>query len=419
MADVERNLVAKLAHGADFSEALGQGIESHHFADESCRRVWDYIREYTVQYRQQPGFRVLREKFPDHGFEIVEEPIAYVIDEFKSYTKRRIANHRLMALAEELDRPENWDRVDEMVLEMARDLAQAIPSPRIARFSDMGKRWERYKVALASGEMPMGIPTGFNQIDSITYGIQPHEFVSVLGWMGTGKSTLLQSIFFQAYLRDYTPMMFSLEMEAEALFKRWDTMAAKLRYRALRGLELNEEEEERWQAFARKAEEARPEKDILVVDDIGGRFTVDRVYAEMVRRKPDIVGIDYISLMSATGNRNRPLWEQIGDISRDLKQIARSLMIPIVVVAQTNVSSATEGAKLDNISYARSVGADSDISFGLHCTEQMKKNHQMELRLAKNRDGPETTLKLFWDQETKTYEEWSGKHMYFSKKETE
>ncbi len=415
--DVERSLVAKLAHGADFVEALTRGIDSHHFHDETCQEIWDLIRSHTIQYGQQPSFRVLREKFPTHGFELVEEPLSYILDEFEGAVKKRMATERLIALAEALEDRSTWAKVDEMVLEMARDLSQAVPAPHTARFSDMTRRWEQYKAALAAGEIPMGIPTGFPRVDSVTFGIQPHELVSILGWTGTGKSTLLQSIFFQAYLKDYTPMMFSLEMEADALFKRWDAMAAKLNYQALRGLELNPAEEERWQKFGEKASAARADKDILVVDDVGGRFTVDRVYAEMVRHKPDIVGIDYISLMEATGNKQAPLWQQVGEISRNLKQMARSLHIPIVVVSQTNVSSAKEGANLDNISYARSVGHDSDISFGLHRDDDMKKNNQMELRIAKNRDGPEETLLLYWDQVTKTYEEWGMKHIYLTRQD--
>ncbi len=406
MPDPDRQLVAKLAHGGSIGEVLSRGIDGHHFAEESCREVFEFVREHTISYRTQPSFRAVREHFPDYHFEIVEEPLAYILDEFTAAVKRRFAIERIYDLAEAIDDKTKWPQIDELFLEASRDLSQIVPTPKVARFSDMKIRYQRYMASIATGEVPMGIQTGIPTIDNLTFGIQPHEFVSIVGWQGSGKSSLLGMILFQAYIRGKTPLVFSLEMEAEALLRRWDAMAAKLRYKALRGLELSDEELERWEGWCERVEHAA--EDIIIIDDLGS-FTVDRVFAETVRYKPDVIGLDYISLMDAP-TQYRSVWEQIGYLSKNLKRISRNLKVPILAVAQTNIAGATEGAKLENIGFSRSIGADSDISLGLYQNEEMQKNRQMELRLNKNRDGPTTTVNLYWDQECKVFEEWTTAH---------
>ena len=104
--------------------------------------------------------------------------------------------------------------------------------------------------------------------------------------------------------------------------------------------------------------------------DGGRNVTPDTIYAEMVRHKPGLVIIDYLSLMrSSVSSRQDGIWQRLTDITAELKMIARTMKIPIFAAAQTNRSGGKEGAELDNIGYSMSVVQDADISLGLFADE--------------------------------------------------
>src|SRR5262249_55528774 len=137
-------------------------------------------------------------------------------------------------------------------------------------------------------------------------------------------------------------------------------------------------------------------------------FTVDRAYAELVRWSPDILCIDYITLMSAPRSAGNQTWERVQHITQNLKQISRTLKIPIIGVAQTNRSSADLGAELENVAFGLSIIQDSDIVLGLYRDKagEMKKNKQMTVKLLKNRDGMQINTDLFWDMDNMTFGPW-------------
>ena len=232
----------------------------------------------------------------------------------------------------------------------------------------------------------MGVPFGFRSLDEWTGGIQPHEFVSVAGFSGLGKSTLLIVLAFNMWLRGFTPMFVTLEMEAKAILRRFDAMSTGIDYWKLKHLDLPEVEIETWREAAEKIQHKAC--DIPVIDSIRG-CTPDHIFAETIRHKPDVVFLDYIGLMRSSHPQGRgaSMWQTLTEITQDLKQNARTLGIPIVAAAQTNRSGAKDGAELDNIGLSISIIQDPDIVLGLFADDEMKEAKRMEIRLIKNRDG--------------------------------
>lgn len=227
----------------------------------------------------------------------------------------------------------------------------------------------------------------------------------------THNSTLAQIINFSAYLAGYTPLIVSLEMEAQAIFRRFDVMATNFKYYALKKLELSDTDKEKWEGWAQRAETLS--NDIIVIDDVSS-CTLERVYAIARQYKPDLLTIDYVSLMDAP-YKNKALWEAITDLTKGLKRIARdSSCPPVIGIAQTNIGSASDGARLANIAYSRSLGQDSDIVLGLYQDEdgRMKELKKMEVRLLKNRDGETTFANMYWDMERMIFREWKTSDMF-------
>lgn len=409
--DAERELVSKLVHSGSWEEALSSGIVEDHFEDAKLKEVFVKCVEHFRKYRSAPSAKTVRELCPDVTLDIVTDSVQYCIDQFVLTVKRRRAIDALRDLGTMLDDPSKIANIDALFLERARILAQLIPSTSTTKFSDMKGRVQQYNDQLAIGASAMGIPIGIPSFDAITLGIQKHEYISIVGWQGTGKSTLAQWMLFNAYMAGYTPMIISLEMEGGALMRKWDAMATHFKYSGVKGLTLSQQEVEAWEKSAERA--AKAKNDIIVLDDVG-RCTVDKVYAEAVRYKPDILCVDYVSLMMPSRATSQ-MWEAVTMITQGLKQVARNLGVPIIGVAQTNRDSAADGARLENISYSRSIGQDSDIVFGLHRDDDMKAERQMEVRMMKNRDGRTASAKLFWDLERMQIEEWSPKHMFAAK----
>jgi replicative DNA helicase len=403
--DYERLLISKLAQTGRIQSALTDGIRSDHFTDSSLGEIYDFLASHARRYKQAPSFATVRKEFPNHNFELSDESHEYLRDEFIKQVKKRNAITALRDLAGIIEGG-NVSEIDQLFLEKSRELAQLVPSSSLHRFSNMKDRIEEY---LANEESQHGIKMGIPAFDALTQGIQPHEYITIAGWQGTGKSTLAQWMLFNAWTQNKTPMYISLEMEAKALLRKWDTMAVNFEYDKLKSHKLSPEDLSKWEAVAESA--ALRKNDIVVLDDVRD-CTVDRIYAEIHRWKPDIVCIDYITLMDINRSAGNQMWEKITYITQALKQISRTTKVPIIGVAQTNIGSAEQGAKLENISYSRSIGQDSDLVLGLYSNDEMKKEKQMEVRMLKNRDGMTSEAMLKWDMSMMKFGPWSTTDLF-------
>lgn len=404
MADFDQLLINKLAQTQSLERAIATGITPEMFASEDCRNLWLAMVDHFVKYKTAPSTVALNELAPsvapNFRPEMVQEPLEYIFDGFMTQARRRAAMSHVRNLASAVDDPSRAPDIEEEFMAAARDMGQMFVSSRVARFSSVRDRIKDYHEQAWAGAKP-GIQYGIASIDEVTNGIQPHEYITVSGWSGTGKSTLTMFILFNAWRQGKTPLLFSLEMESDAIMRKFDTLKTNFSYNNLKRFDLSEEEMEKWESAAEEIEQAK--SDIIVIDDVG-RCTVERVYSEMQRYRPDIVAIDYITLMETTRKTNAH-WEAVTQITRDLKMTARDLSIPIIGVAQTNAVSDGE-FKGSNIAYSKSIVRDSDVMFDLFCDDEMRAASKMQLRLVKNRDGRALTTDLLWDVEHMRFQPW-------------
>lgn len=409
MADYERLFLSKLAWTGRVQTAIGDGIHELHFADPELREIFAFMAEHSRTYRQAPSFLTLREKFPNHNFEICDESIDYLKEQFLSLVKWRAGVQAVRDLAKVLDSPEESRNIDELFLLKSRELANLVPSVRMSKFSDIDRRISEYEAGdpNANKTIKMGIP----QFDGLTQGIQPHDYVTIAGWSGTGKSTLAQWILFNAWMQNKTPMYISLEMEANALLRKLDTMLTNFRYDSLKSRTLTEAELSLWKKKAKQVKEK--DCDIHILDDVRG-CTVERVHAELVRYRPDILCIDYVSLMDM-GEGSAKMWEKVTRTTNGLKQVARTLKIPIIGIAQTNRESAKAGPESENIAFSVSIIQDSDLVLGLYDNEEMKANKCKQVRMLKSRDSQTCTVDLLWDMEIMKFGDFKTSHLFKNK----
>lgn len=401
--DPERTLLSRVAQTGEVQELVALGIRDDHFADQTGRDAFRFMVEHAAKHGKAPSFPLIKQEFEDYDFPLVQDATSWCVDRFVDGLKRRKTRESLEAIAEATDDPAQVGSLDQLFAEESRKLMTWLPSiVRVERMSDMEKRIEEYDRALGVGDLK-GISMGIPKIDDLTWGIQPHEFVTISGWQGVGKSTLTQHVLHEAFSSGKTPMYISLEMDARALFRKWDAMTTHFKYRHLKHGTLTDKEREDWEKAAERAKKGPG--DIIVIDEVVG-CTVDRVASEIHKHGPDLVAIDYITLMDTPRSAGDSTWEQVRYLSRNLKQIARTMGVPIIGVAQTNADDGGSGATLRNIAYGRSIGMDSDIVLGLHQTDEMRENNQMVVRLNKNRDGARGEQAMRWELDSMTIREW-------------
>ena len=387
--DAERELLSKVIHGLAIDELIGRGIEPDHFADAECRAVYQTMLAHNSRYGQPPGATAVRDAHPDFAPAVTQESMDYLCDRFIRAVKRRKAIELYRDFGDACDDPERVEEIEVVALEMAGQLMDIVPAPRIGRYSDADNRIQDYLRRLAKGEPP-GMMTSFPEIDRATVGVQQHEFVVVAGWQNSGKSSVMQRWAYNFYNAKKKVLFITLEMSDDECYERWDSMANRIEHRALRSLEIakDSKEIERWREEAKRAKEFRAEQEIIVIDDIGS-CTPDRVLTETRRYEPDVVFVDYLELMDPSRS-TESLWQGVDQIGRQLKRNARLPIsgkhVPVVVAAQTNADDGGKGASLDNISY-KSTGKHADIVVGITRTKEMEEEKRMQLVLLKNRNG--------------------------------
>ncbi len=422
---VEKLLISKVSRDGTIEELLARGVEKRHFDDEDCAQLFETLSGHVRTYHSPPSFDLVREQHPDFSFELTDDSLVFLLDRFVADVKRRITIDGIRDIARETSStdPATLLKLDESILELAQDIARAVPTTKVERLSEAPTRVMEYKKMAKEG-FRKGAPLGLGKIDEYTLGIQPGEYWSIVGWQGKGKSTLLQRMLLEAWLDGKTILFFSLEMKARSIFRRFDVMHANIKrgmdelmeYNDMKALQLDEAQLARWEQDAKKLSEMQ--NDVLVIDDVL-RCTPDRVLAEISRHKPDICAVDYITLMENTGGSKSSMWESITSLTRQMKMIAQSTDTALYAVAQTNINSAEAGAKLENIAFARSIGADSDIVIGMHQDDEMRQQLQMRVDLLKNRDGSPTNQMMFWDPGHMYFRPWVPSDMYAVKTESE
>lgn len=416
--DAERALIAKCIDGAGIEQVVARGVGPQHFVDDQNRAVFQTVVWYMTEYGQPPTRDVITERHPGYRIEIVPEPIEYVLDSFSKKVQRRVAQEAILDLAESIDKGGNNADFDALFMEHTERVAQAIPTSRVTRLSAVPNRIELYNKMRKEGRLP-GISVGVPSIDKILLGVQPHELVVFTAPSNVGKSTFLQYVALTAYMggtsKNDTPAFITLEMKAEALMRKFDAMATNFRYNALRALSLDPDEMRQWEEWGERVDNAP--NDIIVIDDIPN-CTVERVFAETLRYKPNAMFVDYFGLMtpSFTGEKQ---FQGMAQMAKDLKKVPQRTGIPLFTAAQTNRAGFKEGVRADNVADTIEIFRSADIMLGLERDEE-DDPFTMFVKLVKARDSGKGEAEMHWDMSTMnfyekgTFDAKLGKQVVFS-----
>ena len=246
------------------------------------------------------------------------------------------------------------------------------------------------------GQLITGLATGYHQFDELTSGLQNSEMIIIAARPSMGKTSLLLNIAEYMGVVESVPVaVFSLEMSKEQLAQRMLASHSRFDLRRMRQGRISPEDWTKLQLAAGDLEQAP-----IYIDD-SPELTILQLRAKARRLKAahDIrcVLVDYLQLMSYHG-RVDARHQQISEISRGLKALARELEIPVLVASQLNRNPAAREGHRPRMSDLRESGAieqDADVVALLHCEDYYHRGEAeyaptniTELIIAKQRNGP-------------------------------
>jgi replicative DNA helicase len=258
-------------------------------------------------------------------------------------------------------------------------------------------------------ESYIGIPTGFTDLDQLTSGFQNSEFIVIGARPSVGKTALALNMAANIAIRSKIPVgFFTLEMSAMALMQRMLASEARIRSNSLRSGFLKPSDFHKLTEAASKIYEAP-----LYIEDTPSLRLLDlRALARRMKHQFNvaIVFVDYITLITAE-NRDLARHEQIAEISRSLKALARELDIPVVALSQVRRESEGKQPSLADLRESGSIEQDADVVIFLHRERQGEGRGDSEPRaieteviVAKQRNGPVGNQKITFIPEYTRFE---------------
>ncbi|SFT68795.1 replicative DNA helicase [Selenomonas sp. GACV-9] len=307
------------------------------------------------------------------------------------------------AAYEDTDNVENiMDEAEKKILAVAnRQNGGAFESMK----SIVMRTFERINVLYESKGGLTGISSGFKDLDTLTAGLQKSDLILVAARPSMGKTAFTLNIASYVGLHGHSVAFFSLEMSKEQLMQRMLCSEGGIDASRLRTGQLDEGE---WNHLVETADKLS--RAPIYIDDTAGITVMDlRSKARRLKAEHglDLIIIDYLQLMQGRPSKNSDNRQQeISEISRSLKALARELDVPVIALSQLSRSVESRQVKKPMLSDLRESGSleqDADIVMFLYREDYYDKDTEnkniTEIIVAKHRNGPVDSISLFFQKE--------------------
>ena len=296
------------------------------------------------------------------------------------------------------------DKAEKLILEVSnRKAGQEFASIKNIIFDVFDKVSELYS---SKGGIT-GLPTGFKDLDKLTSGLQPSDLILIAARPSMGKTAFVLNIAQNIAVKEKKAVaFFSLEMSKEQLVQRMLCAEAPIDAQRLR---IGELENNDWDKLVRAADRlaAAP----IFIDDTAG-ITVMEMRSKARRLKIEhdlqLIIIDYLQLMQGgTGSsRSENRQQEISEISRSLKALARELKVPVIALSQLSRGVESRQVKKPMLSDLRESGSleqDADIVAFIYREDyyepETERKNITDIIVAKHRNGPVDSVQLFFHKQ--------------------
>jgi replicative DNA helicase len=312
------------------------------------------------------------------------------------------------------------DNTDEAMDQAEKKIYQVTNAPTTQKFrtigSSLAEAWERFEHLSANQDEKRGVQSGFTALDNLLAGFQRSDLIILAARPSMGKTTFALDVARNAALKYGASVgIFSLEMSDQQLVDRMLAAEAGVDSWKLRtGRLSNDQEYQAVQEAMAKLAEAK----IHIDDQAGNNILKMRSAARRLKNEHglDLLIVDYLQLMSPTATKaSDSMVQQVTEISRSLKILARELDVPVIALSQLSRAVEQRGGKprLSDLRDSGSIEQDADVVMFIHREDKINKESERpniaEILVEKHRNGPVGMAELYFD----------GKHVRFLNLDTQ
>lgn len=281
--------------------------------------------------------------------------------------------------------------------------------------SELSEAWERLDKLHNSENGLRGVPTGFKALDDKLSGLQKSDLIILAARPSVGKTSLALDIARQAAVGSGIPVgIFSLEMSSQQLVDRMLAAQSNVDAWSLRTGRLHKNDQVVWDSL-RSAIDTLSKAPIFIDDQPGNNILKMRAVARRLKNEKGLglIVVDYLQLMVPTQTRNvDSMVQQVTEISRSLKNLARELDVPVLALSQLSRAVEQRGGKpkLSDLRDSGSIEQDADVVMFIHRedkanrAEESEKTNIAEILIEKHRNGATGKVELFFNERKATFQ---------------
>ncbi len=312
----------------------------------------------------------------------------------------------------ELAFEEGEDHMDD-ILDMAeRKIFHVVSSPKSQKYINLKdalpEAYERLEKLHENKGMLRGLPTGFKDLDTMLSGLQKSDLIILAARPSMGKTTLALDIArITAVIHEKSVLVFSLEMSSQQLVDRMLSAQSRVNAWNLRTGRLSSDREF---SQLRDSLDKLAKAKIYIDDQPGNSIVRMKALARRLKAEKglDLIVVDYLQLMTTSKNYDSMV-NQVTEISRSLKSLAKELTVPVLALSQLSRAVESRGGKprLSDLRDSGSIEQDADVVMFIHREdkgkEEMEKTNIAEILIEKHRNGPTGKIELYFDEKTTTF----------------
>lgn len=406
----DRVIAGCLANRQVFDRCLELGLEPKHFsAKDHLFAIFARMIQLAKTGESFDDANILCSRFPEHlkfhakialaGRQPLTMNIEAAVDLVKTNGAVAWARRKLLDLSHALENHKEGDSIADILRahESISDALSLKASIEPTAFGDLARDFQDHLgerlIAYRQGRM-MGIPTGIHQLDDAIYGWNQGALYTVAARAGVGKTTFACNVVLEAALRGYGSAFYTVEMGADEILEKQLSRLAKVHQGKMILGSLNDEECAKIETAIAKHSELpihirsvrAPRLDALLSDI---RF--------MTRRHGlKLIVVDYVQLIKGVHSK-RGRHEEITEITGSLKELARELQVPILLLAQLNRRAAElDEPDVTHLKDSGSIEQDSDVVLLIYVDQDKR----LWLKIGKNRKGKRGVIELAADLAT-------------------
>ena len=312
----------------------------------------------------------------------------------------------------ELAFEEGDDHMDD-ILDMAeKKIFSVVSSPKNQKFVNLKdalpEAYERLEKLHESKGMLRGLPTGFKDLDNMLSGLQNSDLIILAARPSMGKTTLALDIARMAgVIHDKSILIFSLEMSSQQLVDRMLSAESRVNAWNLRTGRLSSDHDF---SLLRDSLDKLAKAKIYIDDQAGNSIVRMKALSRRIKAEKglDLIVVDYLQLMTTSKNYDSMV-NQVTEISRSLKSLAKELDVPVLALSQLSRAVESRGGKprLSDLRDSGSIEQDADVVMFIHREDKGKdeseKTNIAEILVEKHRNGPVGKVDLYFDEKTTTF----------------